>query len=179
MTTTTVRALFATLALAAFGGCYYDVPFTGPGFLSGELRPEVREREEPYVVVIVHADLPTDNSLNPDLDDAFYAIRRSLWDEPQGFVGMGVRRSQPLSDEMWSMSIWETEEDAVRWAYADAAHIDAMQTITPRVVTYGSHLWTTPGHTLPPSWDEARARFREHGKQIENQPTGIMLSDYR
>jgi heme-degrading monooxygenase HmoA len=96
------------------------------------------------------------------------AIRRQLA-SADGLIGYSLD-AKPLAKTFWTLSAWDSREalDAFSRANPHASRIAPIRAhMRPTTFVF----WTARGSELPPRWDEARRRVREHDQRSLSDPS--------
>jgi len=77
--------------------------------------------------------------------------------EAEGLLGYSLR-ARPLTKEFWTLSAWDDARMLTRFI-GRPPHARAMVDLRPRMRAFGSHRWSGPADSVPPSWQETLARL--------------------
>lgn len=160
------RNLMLWMAMGLLLACGADKPvregtLQGPGWdaKAGELR---NRNPRTLIVAATHLRVKqSDLRTHPTFARVVQPITRELETSP-GLVGYATRATWDLSDE-WTVSIWESEEDMMRFAASDV-HLDGVEAMQ----RLGSQAWV--GHwpvnssEVPWSWDKVLQQLDGQGR---------------
>ncbi|MGH6954256.1 MAG: antibiotic biosynthesis monooxygenase [Alphaproteobacteria bacterium] len=91
-------------------------------------------------------------------------IERQLRAAP-GLIGYAFG-SRPLAKRFWTLSVWRDEAALAAFVRA-APHADTMAAMTPHMGEAAFIRWPIEGNAVPPSWEEAFARWAaERGPEV-------------
>lgn len=121
----------------------------------GEPRPDAD-----YLVVLTSLPVRRASAL-PTFLNFVRKINAQLRAGPEGLTGYSLL-AQPLSSSYWTLSAWESPAAMGRFL-RQGAHREAMVELPRILENFHTWRWESPGSALPPRWEEALSRPKQHG----------------
>lgn len=157
--TTVLPVSFVVVGLLS--GCELAQPFEGPGFsISGEV---LTDAPGPFIAATTLLTLNEGSEAQTAFDGFSAAMNEELPTAP-GLVGKSLAQGP---DGYRTLSVWETEEDMLAWVVSEV-HADAMSGMVDHTKGGATVSYTLTRDDLEagaPSWDDAKARLDEDGKE--------------
>lgn len=141
-------------------GCALEQPFSGPGYDNGALTTDAAG---PFIVVATHLDVKDDADADAAFSAHMEALQKALPEQP-GLVGSALSGVPLSNDEQRTLSAWESEEAMLAWVVSDV-HAKAMQDMATRSEGGRTVSWTLTRDEMPPTWEDARKRLDEDGRE--------------
>jgi heme-degrading monooxygenase HmoA len=139
------------------GGCAISTPFKGPGFADGRVKDSAPDAR----VVVSFTYAKVNDEQRAVFFDHVDRVVKSL-PAQSGLIGYSIRR-ELLGDQVWTMTVWRSEEDRARFVLAQT-HAEAMRAGMPALMAVRFARTEWPADQVPPSWKKAEDLLEKQGR---------------